>query len=75
MTRALVSLTADTVDRIGLLGLYIVSYSIESSLTILTRRYSLVASCHSLVIDRGGGRANEWMVKKMAEDTATPIAE
>lgn len=75
-TLALVTLTADTVDRVDTFTLKIVSLArvFSTHLRKLTRRYSLVASCHSFVIVRGGGLANEWMKKKMAADAPTPIA-
>src|SRR5436305_10172526 len=38
-----------------------------------TLRYSLVASCHSLVIVLGGGRAKEWTTKKRTVEIARPI--
>lgn len=50
----------------------LVKYSIRKKR--LTLRYSLVASCHSLVIDLGGGRAKAWIVKKSADEIAIPMA-
>ena len=39
-----------------------------------TLRYSLVASCHSLVIVLGGGRAKELMRKNRAIEIPIPAA-
>lgn len=75
-TLALVTFAADTVDRVNTFALDLISLRKVSSekMRKLTKRYSLVASCHSFVIVRGGGLANEWMKKKIAAEAPTPIA-
>jgi hypothetical protein len=75
MTLARISLASETVKRVRLFFLLIESISIragefndmskrlvassKNESRMRTLRYSLVASCHSLVIDLGGGRAKE----------------
>jgi hypothetical protein len=75
MTLARVSLASETVKRVRPFFLLIESISIkagefnhmskrlvassENESGMRTLRYSLVASCHSLVIVLGGGRAKE----------------
>jgi hypothetical protein len=72
MTFAAVAFTRDTVDGVGVLRLKHISIHFSGRVGRHTRRYSLVASCHSLVIVRGGGLAKEWMVKKRTAEMPTP---
>lgn len=61
---ALVALAGDTVDGVHALALVILAYHIQNIPIRVGKRtsaYSLVASCHSLVIVLGGGFAKRWM--------------
>jgi hypothetical protein len=81
-----VAFAADTVDGVGSLFLQnkntrqsvqiaITSNSTRSPVSWrLTFKYSFVASCHSLVIVRGGGLAKACMIQKRTTETPIPIA-
>lgn len=78
ITFARVTLAADTVNRIGFF--FLSKTGKRSSQTrkqgtkqqVLTFKYSLVASCHSLVMVRGGGLAKAWAIAKRTAETRSP---